>query len=412
MFRAHACAVLGIGLMLAVAEAHAGEVELSVESRMGGDSNVLRTSTEKREDGFFALAPRLAVREERKTLNYDFTYNPTYQVYFDTSGINGVDHRATGAVAWYPTPTDSITINSKFSSIRQLVLSENPTSSNPTPAIEPSDRQRTQRAEAQLSYDRKLNSLWSIQVGAALDDIDYTKQSGLVDSRSFSGRLGTRYVWDSRTTLGTFGLYRRRENRGLDSEFQGSATTDVFNIGASVEHHLSPTLFVTLSGGPSFIETKTKQKNPFPFGPPDLKETSESTSYFAVARITKRWRRSDATASYTRSESGTGGTVRSSIADSVRLDVHHRFTRRWNIHLVGIWNQRKEISADRNLEDGDSTDYLALVSLRRELTRRFSVIGRYMFQDHERDGRFREGSIGSVHIGTLSLRYVFEPYRY
>ena len=410
MFRAHVCAVLGIGLMLAAAEAHAGEVELSVDSRIGGDSNVVRTSQEKKKDGFFEFGPRLTVREERKTLNYDFSYNPRYQVYFDTSGINGVDHRATGAIRWQPTPTDTFSVNSEFDSIRQRILTDNSSATNPSQALEPSDRERIQRADAQVSYDRRLNSLWSIQASAGLDDLDYTKQSGLIDSRSFTGQIGTQYVWDSRTTLGLSGLFRRRKNRGLDSRFQGSSKTKVFNIGASIEHRFSPSLTVSLSGGPSFIETK--QTNPLPFGLPDLRDKSDSASFFAAATISKSWRRSNASASYTRSESGSGGSVRSSIADAVRINFSHNFSRRWNIQLGGVWTQREELSADRNFEDADSTDYLALVSLRREITRRLFLIGQYMFQDNQQNGPSRSVSIGNVHTGSLSLRYVFDPYRY
>ena len=79
MFRAQTCAVLGFGLMLAAASTEARELELSVENRIVGDSNVFRTSSDERSDAYYALSPRILVREGNSKLDYEFSYRPTYE---------------------------------------------------------------------------------------------------------------------------------------------------------------------------------------------------------------------------------------------------------------------------------------------------------------------------------------------
>ena len=103
MFRAQCCAVVGFGLMLAAASTEARELEFSVENRITGDSNVFRSESDRVADGYYSLAPRIVVREDNSKLNYEFSYRPTYETYFETSGIDGFDHRGKGVLSWRPT---------------------------------------------------------------------------------------------------------------------------------------------------------------------------------------------------------------------------------------------------------------------------------------------------------------------
>ena len=82
MFRVRVGAILGAVLgfvMLTPAFTNAREIELSVENRIGGDSNVFRRNSAKNEDGFYEIAPRVTLRERRRELNYDLRYVPVYQ---------------------------------------------------------------------------------------------------------------------------------------------------------------------------------------------------------------------------------------------------------------------------------------------------------------------------------------------
>ena len=128
MVRALLCAVMGLGWMLCAAPTEAREFVLDVETRLGGDSNVFRRATRPKSvrdndvDGFWEFSPRAAVRDEQEALQYDFGYKPTYTGYFETTSVNGWDHRATGNVLWSINPTNTVGASGSFSQDRRIRL--------------------------------------------------------------------------------------------------------------------------------------------------------------------------------------------------------------------------------------------------------------------------------------------------
>jgi hypothetical protein len=400
MFRAQCCAVLGFGLMFAAASTEAREVEFSVESRIGGDNNVLRTSANRVADGFWALSPRVVVREGNSRLDYDFSYRPTYETYFTTSGIDGFDHWGRGILSWRPTAADTVGFSGDFTSRRSLRLEDQ---SGPLNLVA-SDRERIQRSEAQLSYNHALGVDLSVQASATFNDVDYSKSTS-VDSRAYSGRLGTQYVLDPVTVVGLAGTFRQRESRGVG--FQFTTETDIWDVSASFRRALTPTLSLSAQAGPSFI--RTTQKAPFGLFPD---EKSRSTSYFAAVVIDKTWRRSNLEASYTRSDTSGGGTSSSSITDKVSLSFNHRLSRQLYFRISGSWLQSKEISDRPGGRRQETTQYRAFTTLTRTITSQLSIVGLFSFfiQD-QKQGALTAGSdsIGGVYSGFLSLRYTFDP---
>jgi len=405
MFRALCCAALGFGLMLVSASTEARELELSVENRIGVDSNVFRRSSEREADGFYAISPRLTVREGHSNLNYDFSYEPTYRTYYTTSGIDGFDHRGRGVVSWRPTGVDTLGLDGTYSNRRTLRLEDQGGSS-----LETSDRERVKDSDVQLSYSRTLTEALSLQASAAFTDRDYSQNTN-VDSRSYSGQLGPQYVLNPLTVVGLTASFRQREDRGVGLQFW--TETDIWNVSASFRRTLTPTLSISAQGGPSFF--RSKQKSPLP-GDPNTQ--SQSTSFFAAVAIDKSWQRSNFKASYTRSESSGGGDASSSLVDNVTLDFKHRFDRRTSFRVLGSWINSKEISDASGGSNRETTRYLVVANAKRRITRQLSVIGQFSYsnQDEKRDGILpgttRSDSIGDLYVGFLSLRYTFDPIRF
>jgi hypothetical protein len=400
MFRAQICAVLGFGLMLAAASTEARELDFSVENRIGVDSNVFRNSFDRVADGFYSLSPRVAVREGNSDLNYDFSYEPTYTAYFSTSGVDGFDHRGRATVSWQPTAADRLEVTGSYSSRRSLRL-EDQGGSSP----ENSDRERTKLSDVLFSYSHALNEALSIQTSATFTDRDYSESSS-IDSRSYSGQLGPQYVLDPITVVGLSGIFRRREDRGVGFQFE--TETDTWNVGASFQRALAPTLNFSVQGGPSFF--RSKQKSPVS----GVAETeSRSTSFFATVVLDKAWQRSDFNASYTRSESSGGGNSSSSIVDDVTLDFNHRLSRRLTFRLVGSWIAQKEIAETPGASKRETTQYRVTTVVIRRMTRQLSVIGQFQYSNQDEDqGISGSESIGDLYVGFLSLRYTFDPIRF
>jgi hypothetical protein len=412
MFRAQICAVLGFGLMLAAASTEARELELSVESRIAGDSNVFRSSSDRKADGFIGLSPRIVVREANSNLNYQFSYRPTYDAYFKTDGINGFDHRAQGGASWRPTAVDTLGFSGIYSSVRSLRLEDESGAASPAPSLQASDRERLEISNARLSYGRKLTDVLSVQASGAFRNLDYSRDTS-IDSSASSGELSTQYVLDPITSVGLIGTFRHRDSGGQGRQF--TTKTDIWEIGASIQRSLTPTLSISAQAGPSFIRTKEEAPPVTPAAPrvlPDSK--SRSTSYFASVIMDKTWQRSDLRASYTRSDSNGGGNSTSAITDSVTLNFDHSFSRRWSGRVSGTWLQSKEISAVPGTVVGGgkqkTTQYRVFTSFTNRISRQLSVTGQFSYFNQDENDVRQSDSIGGIFSGYLSLQYTFDPF--
>jgi len=207
------------------------------------------------------------------------------------------------------------------------------------------------------------------------------------------------YILNPITVVGLSGTFRRREDRGVVSQFR--TETDIWNVAASFQRALTPTLSISAQVGPSFFRSRRKSQN------------RRSTSYFAAAALEKTWQRSDLSASYTRSESSGGGNASSSIVDNVTLDFTHRLDRRWSFRVLGVWLKRKEISEAAGISKLKTTQYRALASVTRRITRQLSVVGQFLYFNQDRNGTTSGSrSIGDVYTGFLSLRYTFDPVKF
>jgi hypothetical protein len=294
-------------------------------------------------------------------------------------------------------------LGGRFTSRRSLRLED-----RGGPALEESDRERVNRSSASFSYSRKLNQVFSVQASAFFTDIDFSRDTS-VDSRAYSGQLGTQYVLNPITVVGLSASFRRREDKDrrvvgvqLDTE------TDIWNVAASFQRSLTPTMSISAQVGPSFF--RSRQKSPF-FFIPDSK--SRSTSYFAAVTLDKAWQRSDFNASYTRSESSGGGSTSSSIVDNVTLNFNHRFTRRWSSRVRGTWLRSKEVSEVALATRRKTTQYRLSTSVIRRITRQLSVTGEFLyFNQDQNQSLFGTQSIGDVYVGFLSLRYTFDPIKF
>jgi hypothetical protein len=401
MFFARRSAILGLGLMLAAASTEAREFELSLESRMTGENNVFRTSDNPSSDGFFTLAPRVAVRENNSVLNYDFSYRPTYETYFDTSGIDGFNHSVQGVLGWRPTSTDTFGLNGSFTDRRSLRLEQEVGGVSGSPLVE-SDRQRLERSNASLSYRRNLNDAFSLQASASFEDLAYSDDTS-VDSRSFSGTAGLQYAMSPITITGlSLTLREIRSRPGF--ALQPETDTEIWNLAASVERALTPTLNLSLQAGPSFIETKRRAQVSF-----GSDMDSQTTSYFAAASLEKTWKRAELSGSYTRSESSGGGSTSTSISDVVTLEFTHSITRQWSYRFYGTWLQSEEISASTLSGKRKTTQYRAFVSVTHRVSRQLSVVGQVSYFSQDENEAFNSDSIGGVYSGYLALRYTFDP---
>lgn len=399
MYRAFVATMMG-SVMLCAASADAGEAVLSLESRIGGDSNIFRQPQGKVDDGFFELVPRLRVREQREELNYNFEYVPVYETYFETSGIDGWDQGANGRVEWRATPRDTLGVVGRFSNARRVRQDFIRADITADPVVDESDRERIRRGSTSVFYSHAFTPRLSGRVSLDFEDIDFNAPNN-VDTRAYGGTLSGSYALTDRTSVGLSGSGRYRENLGVG--VQTSSTSRVGSIAASLSHELLTGLSFSVQIGPSFIRTEEDDRTGLAlnryealaisgtqgvgraielnaprticmnngqdrfFGcpflvfdgqpppttsdviflapPADGRGRSESsTSFFAEIEVRKEWQWATAILGYTRAESANSGDASSSIVDTAIARVILKLGQEWHASLRGEWSRRDVVS--------------------------------------------------------------------
>ncbi|MFO0691458.1 MAG: hypothetical protein U0900_22360 [Myxococcota bacterium] len=415
--------------MLTGTSAWAGQADLSLETRLGGDSNVFRQ--EKRDhpkltsDGTFDLSPRVGFRDENDDLPYSFDYQPTYRKFMTTSGITGVDHIAHGKVGWRMTPLDSLEASGSYFNGRQFLFGTQGTGSTFSSV---NDRERIRISDGNLGYRRSLTPQLSLRVQGILNDFDAsgTSPNSQTDSRVYTGRVALDYDLDALTELGLSTSGRYRQNRAVGI-FRPSSTTEVWDVMASVSRKLSPTWSVSVQAGPSII-----RQQQIPGGGRDpssascvpgsfsttcdryAKDEKSKVTAFAAASIKKQWKVSDLTVSYVRSESRSG-TVNSSSAinDEIDVDGSYRINDRIVLRASGAWSRYSQVAKQQALANKFKIDaYRASGVAEFIVSRRIMLLGQYTYAHQDNSNSLGGSSSVGVHTGYVAIRYSFESLSY
>jgi hypothetical protein len=412
-------------MLLAASSTRAGQVELSIENRIGGDSNVFR-SEDPIEDGTHEISPRIAVRDDVGNIFYSADYQPTYRTFFRTSGIDGLDHVAHARAGWSLTSADRIEASGSYANGRQFVIE--PGNVGNVTTFDVNDRERIRQSDASIGYRHSFSQRWSTRLDGFLEDFDAsgTDDQSQIDSRAWTGRIATQYALDPLTEVGVTVSGRLRDNRAV-GRFRVSSTTDVWDVMGSVSRRLTPTINVSIQAGPSFIRQQQVPRGAVIEVPgvcdeeeefvcvPFNEDESRDVTLFASAAASKEWKSSEIELSYVRSEARSGNVQSSSsIADRVQLDLVHRFDDRWTVRAGAAWDRLDQIFE----QQGDSgkvtlTSYRTTESVEFALSRRVLLIGQYTFFRQEND--FSGGGDSNAidfHVGFVSVRFTFEPISY
>ena len=426
MVPAQSCAfVIGMSLMFATASTNAGELELSLESRFGVDTNVFRQPTGASAEGepsgtdqaaYFEISPQVEIRDaDSDSLDYRVRYKGTRSQYLSYSSVTGWDHEADASGSWRISPVDTLSVGGSYLDRRRRqisldqVLSAEPGSPDEL-ARRASDRQRIRTSGANTSLTHSFNSRASLTGSYAFNDIDFVPNTGsltnTVDTRSHTASLSPRWVLDSRTSVG-FGVTGRfRDNRGIDN--LGQANTDVTtgDFSLQISRQLTKAASLSLNGGPSLIRTETVL--------PSGSESDElNVSWFAQASFRQKWEKTTLSVDYSRFESASGGQGTSSIVDEVSIGTATQLARHLSVRAVAIWNQREQLvknSALTGIPESKISQIQLSGSIRYQISERISLSARaqYLNQNNQREPPDRDNEL-QMFTAFIAFRYTFEP---
>ena len=426
MVPAQSCAfVIGMSLMFATASTNAGELELSLESRFGVDTNVFRRPTgpkaERDPNGtdqaaYFEISPQVEIRDaDSDSLDYRVRYKGTRSQYLSYSSVTGWDHEADASGSWRISPVDTLSVGGSYLDRRRRqisldqVLSAEPGSPDEL-ARRASDRQRIRTSGANTRLTHSFNSRASLTGSYAFNDIDFVPNAGsdtnTVDTRSHTASLSPRWVLDSRTSVG-FGVTGRfRDNRGIDKLDQANTDVTTGDFSLQISRQLTKAASLSLKGGPSLIRTETV-----------LQSGSESdelnVSWFAQASFRQKWEKTTLSVDYSRFESASGGQGTSSIVDEVSIGTATQLARHLSVRAVAIWNQREQLvknSALTGIPQSKVSQIQLIGSIRYQISERISLSTRaqYLNQTNQREPPDRDNEL-QMFTAFIAFRYTFEP---
>lgn len=434
--------LLGLGLLLATPATEARELELYLENRIGGDSNVFRRESTRgsgapspKSGGVYEISPRITLRDQTyDDTSYQFSYQPTFEQFFALGGtenvgdVSGLDHTAFADVRWNLSPATTISANGAFFRQRR-VREEIEGVSTGARTLNANDDSYVQRGRGGFDVQRSLGPKLGVNAGYGFDDLDMS-EADQSDTRSHRGTVGVNYVAGPHTQVGVSFNVRERNTKATTRSFETGPITEyrsntrTYDVSFSLNHEITEHWNVSVAVGPSFFTTRDEQSPttllssvpPFvsPNGPPN---TRNDESIFAQAQMEYRTRRGAYECSYVRSESGGGGgAAATSIYDDVRCKGTYRPVRDWSLRLEAGWNRRESLSSSfRSGLETRSDVYTASGYVTHFFTNRLSVIGGVSWAELSQD-EFRVSpglnrTLSTTYVfGSVAVRFTLDPY--
>jgi hypothetical protein len=357
----------------------------------------------------------VTIREPKAPFSYEVSYKAARQEFFGKSSLTGWNHHANAQSSWQVTPVDTLRVGGGHINERRLQLTPGEvTGENPGDpdliVTQENGRQRIRRSRADLSYQRSLDARRSVTIDYDFMDLDFVPNSNpdlnSIDTRAHTVTIQPLYALDSRTSVGFAVGGRYRENFGSN----GRADSDVLtgDLMLRVDHRFAPQTRISLSAGPSIINTEIKS-------PGGTSDETNDVSWFAAISLRQEWRRSSLELSYNRFESASGGSGGASIVDQVLAVANYRPGEHWNLDLIGSWSRRDQIVQDTPVfvfPDEETTVVRVSGTVRYDITDRASVLGTTQYIYQESDFQARRNTRFQVITGFVAFRYTFEPLQF
>lgn len=243
---------IGVPLALAVGAARADDVVLGLDNALQVDSNLFKTSTDEVLDGIYEISPSILLRRRGdEKLVYALLYQPSYDVYFQNSEVNGADHffRATGD--YQATRLDRLWLRANLTDYRSVRAADAPTAG--IPDVVGGGQGRVNRFFLDAGYDRQWTRLTRLVSEVGYESYQFDTPNN-VDSRGFGGDLAVRHQPTSLLDvgLGFFASFRRY----AEQQTQPASKNVVVNPNAVLTFEPFETLVLDVRVGPAWIRTR------------------------------------------------------------------------------------------------------------------------------------------------------------
>jgi hypothetical protein len=374
-------------------------VTIGIDQRIEYASNIFFDTVDPVSDGAYKLRPLLRFQQDDAALTYDLRYEPMYTVYFETDGLDGWDQFLDGRGEYQISARDAVEFSGNFSHFR-AIRSNSFTDATGAPLTVRNDDGKVTRFLADLAYVRSMSARSQTKVGLDYQQFGYS-ETGNVPNKAIGGEAQYTYAANARLTVGFnfTGRYRAFEETAALPE----STATVLNANLIAEVSITPTLKLSMFGGPSGVLSTQGAGKPvltnrwegrlgadgiargrispavpgacslidgqpwlrgcapisasvlngrlfeqtvvfFDPGERPPSTESEDLTYFITAALVKRFSRGSAELSYVRTEDASAGTASTTILDTVSVRANWSVDEHWLFRLNAGWNRRESIS--------------------------------------------------------------------
>jgi hypothetical protein len=312
-------------------------VDLSFGASAFYDDNVLGSNIDRVSDEALSLNSRLDIARQTEHLSLNFGYTPFFQLYRQFSQYDQLNQTANLNLAARLSPRFVLGLYDGFGYLYggYPTLTEQPilTGSAPPTALNLlilpyTVRTLSNTTGVNLTFEKSRRTSVTLSGGYNLDR--FGNQGGvggaLYNSKGASGGIALNYRTTEHTRFGFHLLHQDDTYRG-GGVFRYQQRTQIESGLFSVKSQLSPTLTVTLNGGPQYVHTLGHSS-----GQPGL-----AGGFYGAGggSVTEEVRNTALTFSVQRNVSDGGGLYTSVISTSANLGVRRRLVGRWEADLHG-----------------------------------------------------------------------------
>jgi len=403
--------------MTASSLAAAHQFEFGISQQIRAESNIFGDSPEKAiADGVYVLMPRVEVSGrigEFEGGRYSLAYRPSYLFYFISDDVDGLDNRASADLEFTLTPADRLRANASYVEYNsvQAISQENPDGGFD---VLPEDRGETIRALGNITYSREQTRKSRFSVDFNFQDYSYP-ESRNVGNKSIAASGSYTQAISPRLTLGAGLTARYRIFADQPQYGVGSSTVTVANLNILGSYALSRTLSFEFMGGPSLIRTE-----PGAVVGAETPPSGSDLTYFMNLLLNLSRKDSDYRASYRRDEDASGGSNRTSVADTFSGSARLRIDELWRVGGNIGWNRRQTVDSYNYTDDqGNPLPFSQVSQLDRAwvgLTATRLLGEKFLLTMGFRYQRWLDHVVGGVqrptqdnYTGSLRLDYEFDP---
>lgn len=373
------------------------ELELGLEAGVGFDDNVLSSATNEEADVYLRLGPRISVQDPEGAFRWQVYYRPRYDKYVDLDEIDGWDHNAYASVEWDISPATSLEVNDHYIDYDNFtsIFSEEIMPDGSVDTGVEFGRRRIRQNAASASIMHYLAPRHFVGFTAKRYDNRFFRD---IVTDSEVTLLSADYVFSLRPQ-DRIGVQLRGTRQEISDELRNERTTDFYNVSGTWGHDFDSTFGFEIAAGPTWIDSDEQELPtqllgvrfpilaredgtfghvdtatcprledgsfflgegcqalspavfPFVFPPQvvvlgflgDERDTDQDLTYFASARLSKRWRNYRLALSYLR-DASTTADISGSVRDTFTVSLTWVPARRWSVTFSAYYETREEFA--------------------------------------------------------------------